>query len=179
MDKKVKAIINATVKEIMDKLARHILLIFDQVYNRRPVGNYYAETEKLLYNYNILRQQVQEIIPDDIDDLRVEVITNRSKDVVFIPQGGVKSDKLIMQEDRIERRSWSLKRTKKYLAEFDKALGILKEDPGYCIIEMKYFQEFTIADIALSLNMSESTVKRKKNKLVRELSILLFGVDAV
>lgn len=146
---------------------------------KRHERNYFKETEKLLYAYPALKVQIEQV-KLDIEDLKREGYSGRSKDIVIIPSGsqGV-MDKSDIQQERIRRRIESLERTKREIARIEKALEYIKDDPGYPIIELKYFLEKDNEEIAEQTNCSVRTVIRHKNRLINKLKIYLFGADAL
>ncbi|PID67140.1 MAG: hypothetical protein CR959_01730, partial [Fusobacteriales bacterium] len=58
------------------------------------------------------------------------------------------------------------------LIEF--GLNEIKNDKYYEIITMMYFDKMTYEQIAEKLNLSDKTVKRHRNRLVNELSLIIF-----
>jgi len=143
------------------------------------VRNYYKSTEKLLYSLNALQAHI-EMTKDYIEDLKKEGYAERSKDVVRTSSsGGQYAEKDEIHEGKIKAKEASIKRTQADIDWIWKGLEKIKDDEDYQIIEMKYFDELKIAEIAEKLNMSESTVKRRRSRIVNQLSGLLFGSDAV
>ena len=166
----INEVIKKTVKETIKEI------------NKSPVQqgrNYFKDTEKLLYAYPALELQAQEI-EKDINDLRREGYTGKSKDIVKMPAGGGQVlTKNEIQGQRIKNRQSSLERTKKEVDRIERALGQIKDDPGYKVIEFKYFKEMTNEQIAEELSYSVRTVIRHKNRLINKLKIYLFGIDAL
>lgn len=143
--------------------------------------NYFKETEKLLYAYPILKVQVQQI-ELDIEDLKKEEYTDHSKDIVKMKSGGGAClGEYELQDIRIKNRIRSLNRTNNEIKRIDRALEQVKNDEGYEIIKLKYFDNpsKTIEEMSELLHISESTVKRWKNRIINKLKIVLFGADAL
>jgi RNA polymerase sigma factor (sigma-70 family) len=61
----------------------------------------------------------------------------------------------------------------------DKCMAAISSDPYYKILEMRYFEGRTQEDIADYLGVSQVSVSKNKNRLVRELSIRLFPDQCV
>ena len=66
-----------------------------------------------------------------------------------------------------------------FLCLLNKSLEKLKSDPDFEILEMKYFQKMTHEEIAELIDVDTSTVTRRKNKIVKRLSFMLFPSDAI
>ena len=52
-------------------------------------------------------------------------------------------------------------------------------DDDRLIIEMKYFEKMTHEEIAEELNIDPKTVTRRKNRIIKRLSFMLFPDDAI
>lgn len=166
----IEKIIRKTVEETIKEI------------NKRPVQqerNYFKDTEKLLYAYPALKLQIKEI-EKDIKDLQEEGYTEKSKDIVMMPTGGGQVlTKKEIQEQRIKNRQDSLARTQREVNRIERALKQIEDDPGYGVIEKKYFGGKTNDEIAEDLSYSVRTVIRHKNRLINKLKVMLFGVDAL
>lgn len=55
----------------------------------------------------------------------------------------------------------------------------IERDPYFEIITLKYFEDYTIAEIALKIHCEASTVSRNRSRLVRELSTILFSDEVL
>lgn len=66
-----------------------------------------------------------------------------------------------------------------FLVNLEKALNKIKDDPDFEIIEMKYFQKMTHEEIAELIDVDPKTVTRRKNKIVKRLSFILFPSEAI
>ena len=52
-------------------------------------------------------------------------------------------------------------------------------DDDRLIIEMKYFEKMTHEEIAEELNIDPKTVTRRKNRIIKRLSFMLFPDEAI
>lgn len=66
-----------------------------------------------------------------------------------------------------------------FLCLLKESLEKLKHEPDFEIIEMKYFQKLTHEQIAELIDVDPSTVTRRKNRIVKRLSFMLFPADAI
>ncbi len=139
----------------------------------------YSETERLLYKYPMLKLKVEQ---DDLDiqDYQKEMEkyggTQKSKDIVYIPSGGVRLDPAEKQQALIDDKEASKNKTLKEIARIDKALEKVKNYKGYEIIELKYFKRIdpdeTIMDI---LHVGRTSFYQWKSRLINDLSVIFFG----
>lgn len=66
-----------------------------------------------------------------------------------------------------------------FLTRLRESLDKLKNDRDFEIIDMKYFQKMTHEEIAEFIDVDTSTVTRRKNRIVKRLSFMLFPSDAI
>jgi RNA polymerase sigma factor (sigma-70 family) len=139
--------------------------------------NYFKETERLLYSLPALRLKVAQ----DEEDLQNNQIVMKRKSVDIIRFSGMGNSGNLHdpEADYIESRKASMERTKREIQRIDRALETIQDDQYYDIIPMKYFDNYTIDDIAERFEKDASTIKRNKNRLVNKLKIVLFGADAL
>lgn len=158
----------------------------------RPAGmvNYFKATESLLWNYKKLQRLVRD--PDAYLDVTV---AHRSKSIVSMAGRGtglmqMETDedlRAALQAERLE----SYKRTCARFDELDMVVRLFRQEPEWPVIGMYYMQEdadgrdrderaprWTWESIALELLITEKTARRRRSKLVRNMSIVLFGAPA-
>ena len=66
-----------------------------------------------------------------------------------------------------------------FVIRLRECLERLKSDEDFEIIDMKYFQKMTHEEIAELIDVDPKTVARRKNKLVKRLSFMLFPTEAI
>jgi DNA-binding transcriptional regulator LsrR (DeoR family) len=124
----------------------------------------------LLSHYNDLKQHVENAI-DDAKQLETNLIE-------------------IGEIEREELYILSIKKSKTktliMIAHIDMALEILKQrqyklcsPEKYTALEMFYIDEMTYEEIVERLNCGERTARRWINEMIEELSVYIFGVDAL
>ena len=93
----------------------------------------------------------------------------------------------------IEDRKAAYRRSKSDAERIEKALKSVRAKKGYPVIEYRYLKRkdggdvYTYEEIAellagtdnYSENLNEKTVRNYKNSLVRDISVFLFGSDAI
>lgn len=65
-----------------------------------------------------------------------------------------------------------------FLKRLEMSLEKFSED-DYLIIEYKYFEKMTHEDIAEEMDIDPKTVTRRKNRIIKRLSFMLFPDDAI
>jgi DNA-directed RNA polymerase specialized sigma24 family protein len=141
------------------------------------IKEYFKFTEKRLYAYMTLLENIKRYEKDK-EDLEKESHcygSQKSKDIVRMQMSGVR----LSPEEILHGRILNLERKKQIdvteIQEIQRALDVIKNDKYYMIIELKYFEKYNDTQIAQEMHCDESTVKRRKNKLVREMMLSLYG----
>lgn len=188
VSKEVKETIVTTIDEVFRKMNSISWLERQKAMKDEAFKN----TEKILYCFSILKEHVadEEAYLGMIGKKKSGSVVRYSKNKVEKPD----EDQLL--EDRIA----SYQRSKNDVERIEKALKKIKDKKGYEVIEMRYLKRnkktedgreteeiYTFAEIAETLagqpgyneNLNEKTVRNYKNTLIRDLSVFLFGSDAV
>lgn len=139
----------------------------------------YSKTEDLLYKYPMLKLKVEQ---DELDikDLEKEFKlpggTQRSKDVVRIPNGGKRLDPQEKLQAFIEDKEKSRLKTVKEIERIDKALNKVKDYKGYEIIKLKYFDRLdSDEEIMFKIHIGKTAYYLWKNRIINDLSVIFFG----
>lgn len=142
----------------------------------------YQKTEQLLYNYRGFQKIVQERL-DEIEEIKKYGVPKSCGAVGERVQGGALPGGIVLPEESVEqavhRIHCAIESTVRVIALVDRSMDILKNDPYYKILEMRYFEGRTLEDIAAYFNCDSSTVSRNRSRLVKELSLRLFPDDVV
>lgn len=142
-------------------------------------GNCYKQTEALLYAYPTLLENIKRY-KLDIEDLKREKITEKSKDITsFGGDCGIRLTPEEKQAGKILAVEIKLQRDQKEVDEITAALDLIKNDEYYPAIEMRYFKKMADEIIALQINCVERTVRRNRNRLVRQMALSLYGAEAL
>lgn len=179
--KEIKDTIALTIDDALRKMNSVSWLERQKILKEEAFKN----TEKLLYCYNILREHVEdeEEYLEMINKSKSSSIVRFSKNKVAAPE----------KDQIIEDRKASYIRSKTDVERIEKALKKIEGKKGYEVIKYRYLMRkendgiFTYEEIAdilagqqgYSENLNEKTVRNYKNLLVREISVFLFGSDAI
>ena len=156
-------------------------------YRRSGIVNYFKAMESLLWNY----KRLQKLVADPESYLET-FVSHRSKSIVTISGGseGFQTDDDLLEALRAERMA-SYERTCARFDEVDMVVRLFRKEPEWPIIGMYYMGEdaegrdrdphaprWTWESIALELQIAEKTARRRRSKLVRNMSIVMFGAPA-
>ena len=141
-------------------------------------GNCYKQTEVRLYAYptlldNIKRHKL------DIEDLKREKITEKSKDITSFSVDGIRLTPEERQAGKILAVEIKLQRDQKEVDEIAAALNMIQGDQYVAAITGRYFENISDTDIAIKLNCDERTVRRNRNRLVKKMALKIYGADAL
>ena len=141
----------------------------------------YQKTEQLLYNYNGFKRIIKEREAEIEEVLKHGVPQNRSVKE-FVSKGGMPCG-IRLEEETVEAYVANVQRsvqdTVQAIVLIDKCMEGLKTDPYYEILPMRYFEGRTQEDIADYYGVSQVSISKNKNRLVKELSIRLFPDQAI
>ncbi len=79
----------------------------------------------------------------------------------------------------LEKLEEEIARIENVVNMVERALDTIRNNKYYDIIEMKYFDELTFEHISEKLNISVITAKRYKNKMIRQLQLVIFSDDVI
>lgn len=139
----------------------------------------FQKTEKLLSELVLLKGAIdsKNML---IEDLKKEGILIQKKETgVNVQASKIYLSELEKVENRIEKLKEEIVRIENVISMVERALDTIKNDKYYKIIEMKYFDDLTFEFIAEKLNISVITAKRHKNKMIRQLQLIIFSDDVI
>lgn len=141
----------------------------------------FQKTEILLYNYNNFKTAIKDK-EKQIEEIRQIGLSKKSGAVAtYSGNTGyieVKSD-MEKAEDKIERIEFSIATTRNFIRIIDGAIEMLKDDPYYHLIALRYFEGKSREEIAEYFDCDVSTVNRNKNRLINLLQIRLFSDEVI
>ncbi len=160
----IKKIIDETVDKTLKALMENGRAI--QVKDKREI---YKATERRLYAYPDIKDRLE---TNDYD------LHARSADVVkYIRGGRVPFDEKM--EALKSAAEASRMRDQMEVEAIEKALSIIQDDEYYDVIPARYFRNEDDIDVAENMNCDESTIRRNRGRLVRRISVRLYGADAI
>ena len=174
-DKSLKKLASLVAESVVTALEEKGM--FSGAAKRRNEMTAYQKTEKLLYNYVGFKRIVEDKL-QQIEDLKKYGIPEKDGSIVaYSPRGGTVQG-TVLQEESVEQAirtvQDSIVQTQGAIDLVDNGMAMLKGDPYYKILEMRYFEGRTQDDIAAEFNCSQVTISNNKSRLVRELSMQMF-----
>ena len=139
----------------------------------------FQKTEKLLSELALLKGAIdsKNML---IEDLKKEGISIQKRETgVNVQSSKVYLSELEKVENRIEKLQKEIVRIENVVNMVERALGTIRNNKYYDIIEMKYFDDLTFEHISEKLNISVITAKRYKNKMIRQLQLVIFSDDVI
>ena len=139
----------------------------------------FQKTEKLLSELSLLKGAIdsKNML---IEDLKKEGISIQKKETgVNVQSSKVYLSELEKVENRIENLQEEIVRIENVVNMVERALGTIRNNKYYDIIEMKYFDDLTFEHISEKLDISVITAKRYKNKMIRQLQLVIFSDDVI
>ena len=139
----------------------------------------FQKTEKLLSELSLLKGAIdsKNML---IEDLKKEGISiQKKKTGVNVQASKIYLSELEKVENRIEKLQEEIARIENVVNMVERALDTIRNNKYYDIIEMKYFDELTFEHISEKLNISVITAKRYKNKMIRQLQLVIFSDDVI
>ena len=138
----------------------------------------FQKTEKLLSELSLLKGAIdsKNML---IEDLKKEGISIQKRETgVNVQSSKIYLSELEKVENRIEKLQEEITRIENVVNMVERALGTIRNN-YYDIIEMKYFDDLTFEHISEKLDISVITAKRYKNKMIRQLQLVIFSDDVI
>lgn len=143
-------------------------------YNRDQYSLKTKDVKILLYNYNKYLGRIK-LYTDELNELELNpLIINKVSDDIKVQKSSVFKSELEKIEDKKEMIKAKINKLIHITTKIKEALCIIQEEEYYIIIIMKYFQKKTNKEICNKLYISESTLIRHHNSLIKELKSILF-----
>lgn len=166
------------LNKIFDEKVKSVFAVSGMFRDREK--NKFQQTESRLRAYKDLKVNIEKY-KLDIQDLKIEKIPGRSRDITRYSAtgGGEQWTPEQIQLARIYNLEMKICRDEAEIREIELALEAISNDKYYSVISYKYFDGMEDEEIAELINCSDKTVSRNKSRLVRRLSIKLYGADAL
>ncbi|SKB28425.1 phage transcriptional activator, RinA family [Acetoanaerobium noterae] len=145
-------------------------------------ADYYKGTEKILYNYNYLKanleiklKELHEIQLDDgVSGINYEGVSTCKTYKISQPV----EDIAVLNLEMINSITQNIKKLKSKINSIEMSLSLLSDEERE-IIQMKYFDSMNWPQISNKVNMSERHAQRIKNNAINKMKVGLFGIIAL
>lgn len=172
---KMQELIAEAVEEKIEEVGRRLISEW-----RKAQKNWTKLTMKRLYSYPILQNNIERY-KLDIEDIRREDMEKSKSIVEFYTHsgGGEKPDLEELRAAKIRIVEMKIDRDQQEINEIEAALAIIRDDPYYAIIDLKFFQKWDVDKIAETISCSTATIPRQLGRLLDIVNISLYGADAL
>lgn len=176
----------------MDDLPQSVLDIISAAVERavkataaQPRGerNYFRIMERLLHNYPAIKR----ILADKEAYTKIELV-EKSKSVVGMNYQATRQGKEAIIESLERERETEYDITTSQFRELDRVVREFESRREFPAIRLYYFMEHldgspreeaaTWEDVAEELDIEEKTARRWRNKIVNDMAVCLFGIQA-
>ena len=165
------------IKQIAKEAAKEAIKEMNPIKKQSRNKKSFKDATELLESIPDLRDKIaQDKL--DIADMKQEKFEKSTWHDMKRP-GGPQLDDEVRHMQKIRKREREQKRTENLLRRIENALGKMKDDADYPILEMKYLKGVTIDQIADEMHYTTRTIWRRHNKIVTKLKRKLFGADAL
>lgn len=178
---------NDIIRQTAERAAREVV----RAQRRLLTTDNFRAVTNLLRNYKRMQR-----IANMTDDEYGVIPPERSKSITVAPPAGTSvRDRDDIRQERIDERRESHRRTQAQFAELDAVVQQFADLPEFVVIRMYYFNEDahgrdrdpddvnpSFAQIAEELaacgeRHTEKTLRTWRNRLVRDMVVVMFGVD--
>jgi hypothetical protein len=150
----------------------------ERLASQRQPKDAYKATESRLYAYPVLLEKMASDA-EELEQARRYGLPHRSKDIVRFSKSGSRIDPQEAQEALEQDIKAGMAANQHEIDTIDRALTIINGDTYADIIPLKYFQGQQDEQIAKQIGCDATTIWRNKTRLVKKLSVFLYGVSAV
>lgn len=164
-----------TAKEVAEEVVK--ILEEKGLAGKKVNINRYAETESMLRSYTGYKGKLEKN-ENEIREIKERGIRCRNQKSVLSEnvQGGKKTIEGLPEKElnRIEYLEEENRKLEKRIFRVEDALRYFESDRYFKIIELRYFKNWTIEEIAIEMGVTEKTVGKNRTRLVEKIQYLLF-----
>jgi DNA-directed RNA polymerase specialized sigma24 family protein len=162
-----------TVEEIIQKT-----VIAQRVASERQGRDVFKATEKRLYAYPVIKEKIRND-KERLEEIKTSGAPAGRKDIIRYMRSGQRLSPEDIQEALIIDLSAEIARNEHEIETIEKALSFIECDSYSPVVKYKYFDCKNDEEIADLLHCDITTAWRNKNRLVKRLSVFLYGSEAV
>ena len=154
-------------KEILDYVVKELK------YYKKDL---YHETESALKNYAYNKIMIEKN-DKRIKEILEKGLTNQIKKTTMERVSGGKVEYKGVPEKEIDTIEYLQKenmKLEKRIIRIENALECIKNEPNYKILEMRYFNKYTLEEIEIETGLSIKTIRNHLKKMVKILQNLIF-----
>ena len=179
MAKQKKPSIPPEIKSYIDEVAKKTAAAVSDAYKplQQPQNAKAAfkNTEARLYALPVLKVKIKDD-EEKIEELRTYGTPARSKSITRFSKSSTRMDPV---EAIIKDKQACIESDQHEVDVLEEALEIIKPDPYYESVSGRYFEGLDNEAIAESLGCDATTVWRNRQRLIKSLSVRLYGTAAI
>lgn len=139
--------------------------------------NSFRATEERLRALPAIRAKLEDD-RDRLDEMEKYGEKRRSPDLIRYMRGGTRVNKDQIEAAVLQNLEAEIAADEWEIRMIEKALEMVRGDVYYLAIPRKYFEMVKDAQVAKELHCDETTVRRNRNRLVRQIAVRLYGSQA-
>lgn len=182
MAKQKKPSIPPEIKSYIDEVAKKTAAAVSDAYKplQQPQNAKAAfkNTEARLYALPVLKVKIKDD-EEKIEELRTYGTPARSKSIIRFSKSSTCMDPEEALEAIIKDKQSCIESDQHEVDVLEEALEIIKPDPYYESVSGRYFEGLDNEAIAESLGCDATTVWRNRQRLIKSLSVRLYGTAAI
>lgn len=182
MAKQKKPSIPPEIKSYIDEVAKKTAAAVSDAYKplQQPQNAKAAfkNTEARLYALPVLKVKIKDD-KEKIEELRTYGTPARSKSITRFSKSSTRMDPEEALEAIIKDKQACIESDQHEVDVLEEALEIIKPDPYYKSVSGRYFEGLDNEAIAESLGCDATTVWRNRQRLIKSLSVRLYGTTAI
>ena len=178
MEESKKAQLSQKIISLIDESVRRAITAMI-VEHRKITDDAYKQTVARLEALEAIKASLEDSIAK-LEAMREEGrIQGKSKSIIRYSAPGIRVDPEQMFEAVCQSLEAHIAADQQEVNEMERALGYIADDLYFPVIQERYFSGKTDEEISVKLNCDVSTVRRNRGRLVRKLSIRLYGSQAI
>ena len=142
------------------------------------VRDAYKATEKRLYAIPILQKKIEDD-KEKLEELLEHGPKRQSKDIVRFKRTGYRIDPEEMLGALIQDLEATIAADENEIETVYRAMESFADDPYYPVVTGRYIFRYDDIDIAAELDCSPTQVWKQRSRIVKDISVLLYGSSAL
>lgn len=164
------------IKEAIDAAVRAAMAAM--LAEKKPPDDAYKQTLRRLDAVKTLQARIHDN-KERLIGLKEDGIQGKSKSIVRFSASGVRADPAEMYEAILADLEAHIAADTEEVETVTRALESVQKDYYYDTVYAKFMEDMTDEDIAQKLFCDDSTVRRHRGRLVHQIAIYLYGVQAL
>jgi DNA-directed RNA polymerase specialized sigma24 family protein len=166
-----------SINQIIEQAVQTAMVSAIAANERRPKDAFKA-TERRLFAYPAIKLHIADT-KEKMEEIRAYGTPTTSKSITKYNKSGMRLTPEEIQEALLQDLTAVIARNEEEIETIDRAMAAIAKDPDAELIKYRYFEGMPDKEIAEIMFCDATTIWRKKNRLIANLSVFLYGVEAV